>query len=178
MRLKIMIAVGVLALANGCVKPAPAVDGVAGVNATAPGHGDVQPHHDNNPRPFDASRDAMQDVDVALAAAQISGKRVLLVLGGNWCHDSRGLAEKFQQSELANLIEARYELAWIDVGRRDRNLDVAARFGVFELFGTPTLLIISPGGVLLNADSVHDWRTADSKPYDETLDYFITYAGI
>jgi hypothetical protein len=70
-----------------------------------------------------------------------------------------------------------YELVWVDVGYRDRNLDVAARFGVVGLLGTPTILILSPGGALLNRDSVHDWRTADSKPYSETLAYFERYAG-
>ena len=114
----------------------------------------------------------MLDVDAGLRAASISGKNVLLVLGGNWCHDSRGLAAKFEQPELAEVIAQKYELVWVDVGRRDRNLDVAARFGVMELFGTPTVLILSPQGELLNADSVHDWRTAYSKPYDETLAYF------
>ncbi|WP_411816449.1 thioredoxin family protein [Hyphococcus sp. DH-69] len=134
-------------------------------------------HHDDNPRPFDASRNAMMDVDVALSAAQASGKNVLLVLGGNWCHDSRGLAAKFEEPELAAVIADGYELVWVDVGYRDRNLDVALRFGVLEVRGTPTILILSPEGALLNADSVHDWRTADSKSYDETLIYFKKYAA-
>jgi hypothetical protein len=46
-----------------------------------------------------------------------------------------------------------------------------------DLLGTPTVLILSPEGELLNGASVHDWRTADSKPYDETLAYFQRYAG-
>ena len=134
-------------------------------------------HHDDDPRPFNASRNAMQDVDIALTRASISGRNVLLVLGGNWCHDSRGLAAKFARTELAETIADGYELVWVDVGYRDRNLDVAARFGVMQLLGTPTVLIVSPEGELLNADSVHDWRTADSKPYDETLAYFQRYAA-
>jgi hypothetical protein len=51
------------------------------------------------------------------------------------------------------------------------------RFGVPELYGTPTVLILSPDGALLNRASVHDWKTADSKPYDETLDYFQRFAA-
>lgn len=134
-------------------------------------------HHDKDePRPFDASRNAMMDVDMALAAAAISGKRVLLVLGGNWCHDSRGLAAKFQRPDMARIIEDNYELVWVDVGYRDRNLDVAERFGVDRLIGTPTVLILSPRGVLLNADTVHDWRRADSTPYDEVVQYFQSFA--
>ena len=151
--------------------------GVAGatVDAATPGGGDGK-HHDDNPRPFNADADAMMDVDIALAAARASGRNVLLALGGNWCHDSRGLAAKFQEPELAAVIAENYELVWVDVGYRGRNLDVASRFGVDALYGTPTILILSPEGGLLNADTVHDWRTAYSIPYDETLAYFESFA--
>ena len=134
-------------------------------------------HGDSDPRPFDETRNAMRDVDMALIAARDEGTKVLLVLGGNWCHDSRGLAAKFEEPELADLIAQSYELVWVDVGYRDRNLDVGARFGVPELFGTPTVLILSPEGELLNRSSVHDWRTADSKSYEETYGYFADYAA-
>jgi hypothetical protein len=129
------------------------------------------------PRPFDEAADAMADVDAALAAARLSGKRVLLVLGGNWCHDSRGLAAKFEDPGLKALIGRAYELRWIDVGRRERNLDVAKRFGVATLVGTPTILILSADGELLNADSVHDWRNADSRSLKETTVYFAQWAS-
>ncbi len=124
------------------------------------------------PQPFDEKADAMRDVDLAIAASKTSGKRPLLVLGGNWCHDSRGIAKKFQTTPLSRLIEDGFELVWVDVGHKDRNLDVAERFGVEKLIGTPTILILSPDGALLNADTVHDWRTADSRSIEEALDYF------
>jgi CubicO group peptidase (beta-lactamase class C family) len=131
----------------------------------------------DEPRPFDPEADAMRDVDAALAAAGASGKNVLLVLGGNWCHDSRGLAAKFQTPELAAIIEAGFHLVWVDVGQRDRNLEVAARFGVEKLIGTPTILVLSPDGALLNADSVNQWTTADSRPLEEAIRYFKALAG-
>lgn len=134
-------------------------------------------HNDDDPRPYDETRDANADVDAALDAAAISDKNVLLVLGANWCHDSRGLARNFQREELAQVVSDHYELVYVDVGRRDRNLDVGARFDVPELYGTPTVLILSPDGTLLNRETVHEWRTADSKPYDETLAYFERFAA-
>lgn len=195
MKIRLLLTIGAISvLASGCVKAVTttvgaAVDagtgaakagvGVAGAAADmAIPDGDGAHHgHDDGPRPYDETRDAMADVDAAFAAAAISGRNVLLALGGNWCHDSRGLASKFQESELAAVIRDHYELVWVDVGYRDRNLDVPARFGVPQLFGTPTILILSPEGELLNRASVHDWRTADSKPYDETLAYFQRFSG-
>lgn len=131
----------------------------------------------SGPRPFDESANAMQDVDAALLSARASGKMPLLILGGNWCHDSRGLAAKFEVEPLKSLIETRYQTVWIDVGHRDRNLEVAKRFGVDQVIGTPTVIILSSDGDVLNADSVHDWRTADSKPFDEALAYFTTFVS-
>lgn len=188
--LSLLAAVGCVKAATSTIGLAAGVGGAAvkttanaasaGVKAVIPDE-EKRDHHgrsdDNDPRPFDASRDAMLDVDAALDLAQRSGKRVLLVLGANWCHDSRGLAGKFEDPALADLIDQHYELVWVDVGRRDRNLHVAMRFGVAQLLGTPTVLILSPEGELLNADSVHDWRTADSKPFDETFEYFQAFSG-
>lgn len=168
--------VGVGAVKAGTGVAAATVDAATPDGKKAKDGHHEEGHHDDDPRPFDASANAMMDVDIALAAAQASGRNVLLALGGNWCHDSRGLAAKFQEPELAALIAESYELVWVDVGYRDRNLDVAARFGVDALYGTPTILILSPAGELLNADTVHDWRTADSVPYDETLAYFQDFA--
>ncbi|MGE0181421.1 MAG: serine hydrolase [Parvularculaceae bacterium] len=129
------------------------------------------------PHPFDVQADAMSDVDAALSSARNSGKRVLLALGGNWCHDSRGLAKKFATKPLKQLIDTNFELVWVDVGQRDRNLDVARRFGVEKLLGTPTVLVLSPEGQLLNADTVFDWRTADSRSMDDAISYFSAFAA-
>lgn len=131
---------------------------------------------DDEPRPFDEETDAMQAVDAALLAAKANGKRPLLIFGGNWCHDSRGLAKKFEVEPLRSLIASNYVPVWVDVGHRDKNLGVASRFGVEKLLGTPTVLILSPGGELLNAESVHDWRNADSKTLEEAIDYFESFA--
>ncbi|MCK5748773.1 MAG: thioredoxin family protein [Oricola sp.] len=165
-------------VAGGATKMAvKTTAGATGAAADAAFSGGDEDKKHEELRPFDASRNAKIDVEAAFASARVTGRNVLLVLGGNWCHDSRGLAAAFERPELAEIIADGYELVWVDVGRRDRNLDIAAEFGVMEIFGTPTVLIASPDGALLNRESVHDWRTAASEPYDETLAYFRRYAG-
>ncbi len=181
MVLKLLVVFGLALCGSACVKDATALLAAA-PNVSAPALGkdaqeDHGAHHDGDVRPFNESRDAMADVDAALERARHGGRNALLILGGNWCHDSRGLAADFERPELSEVIAAGYELVFVDVGYRDRNLDVAARFGVMELYGTPTVLIVSPAGALLNRESVHDWRTAASKPYADTLDYFRRYRG-
>jgi hypothetical protein len=127
--------------------------------------------------PFDVEADAMADVDAALARAAARGADVILVLGGNWCHDSRGLAWRLAQPEVAPLIAEHYELVYVDVGFRDRNLEVAQRFGVEAINGTPTVLVVSPEGTLLNADSVEEWRTASQRDVEDVAAYFGRWAG-
>jgi hypothetical protein len=132
---------------------------------------------ENGLHPFDESADAMQDVDAALLSARSTGKMPLLVLGGNWCHDSRGLAAKFETEPLKSLIDAQYQTVWVDVGHRDRNLDVAGRFGVAKIIGTPTVIILSPDAEPLNLSTVHDWRTADSRSLGDAVAYFQSFVG-
>ncbi len=122
-------------------------------------------------RSYDASRDAGADVDAALGRALDSGKHALIVMGANWCHDSRALAGWLETPRFADLIDAEYELVFVNVGMPQtedgHNLDIAHRFGLETLPGTPTLLVLTPFGTLVNADSATGWRNAASRSEDE-----------
>lgn len=130
----------------------------------------------DEPRPYHSTRNASQDVDAAFDRAALRGTRVLLVMGANWCHDSRGLAARFEQPEFADLIALNYELVYVDVGQKDRNIDIARRYGIEEIVGTPTVLVLTSDGVLLNRDTAPTWRDAASRTDAETLTYFTAFA--
>jgi hypothetical protein len=121
---------------------------------------------------YDPSRDASADVDAALAAAQASGKHVLLIMGGDWCHDSMALWDLFHTPRFATMLDARYELVWVDVGHRDRNLDIARRFGLDGLHGTPTVLILTPAGTATNLEDAPRWRNAASRKPEAIYRHF------
>ena len=131
----------------------------------------------NEPRPYHAERNAAQDVDAALERAKLRGNRVLLVMGANWCHDSRGLAAKFEKPQFQTLIDLNYELVYVDVGMKNRNIDIAQRYGINDIVGTPTVLVLTADGVLLNRDTAPTWRNADSRSDEETLTYFTAFAS-
>jgi hypothetical protein len=116
-----------------------------------------------SPAPFDAARDASVDVDTALTTARTSGKHVLIIMGGSWCHDSMALWDQFHAQRMAGMLAARYEIAWVDVGYRDRNLDIARRFGLAGIDGTPTVLILRPDGTPTNLTDAPRWRNAASR---------------
>lgn len=114
---------------------------------------------------FDPSRDAMADVDAALAAARVSGKHVLVVFGGDWCHDSAALAAAMAQPRTAAMLAARYEIVRVHVpySRSERVIPAAQRFGIAEVEGTPTVLILRPDGTPTNLEDAPRWRNAASR---------------
>ncbi len=109
----------------------------------------------------------MAEVDAALARAGSDDTRLLLVMGANWCHDSRALAGWLDTERFQSLIAEHFELVFVDVGApqtgEGRNFDVAQRFGLEELPGTPNLLVVTPEGALVNPDSATTWRNAASR---------------
>ena len=113
--------------------------------------------------PFDAKADGKAEVDAALARAKAGNRMALIVMGANWCHDSRALAGWFAQPRFAAMIAARYELVYVDVGYKDRNIDIARRFGIKSIKGTPTVMIVSGNGKLLNKKDAPTWRNAASR---------------
>ncbi|MFN3864031.1 MAG: thioredoxin family protein [Erythrobacter sp.] len=119
---------------------------------------------------YDAAADASGQVNAALVRAAEHGKRVLLVLGANWCHDSTALAGWLETPRFAALVAERYELVFVNVGMPQtgdgHNLGVARRFGLPELPGTPALLVLTPEGKAVNLDTAASWRNAASRSED------------
>lgn len=105
----------------------------------------------------------------------------MLVMGANWCHDSRALAGLLETPRFAELIAREYELVFVNVGMPQtgdgHNLDIAARFGLEELPGTPNVLILSPFGTLLNAETATSWRNAASRSEDAIYEELAALAG-
>lgn len=104
--------------------------------------------------------------------AKASGRRVILVFGANWRHDSRVLAGWFATSRFRAMLAPRYEIAWIDVGRKDKNLDLARRFGLAGIKGTPTVLVTDAGGHPVNLTDAPTWHDVSSRREQAIYDYF------
>ena len=130
----------------------------------------------NEPTPYDAAADARSDIAQTLAAAKAENKKALLVFGANWCHDSRALAAHFEKPRFQRLIRENYKLAYVDVGQKDRNIDLAQNFGVDDIVGSPTVFITNSNGQVLNLETAPTWRNAASRHEYAIWDYFNGYA--
>ena len=97
------------------------------------------------PYPYDEAANADRVVAAAKARALAHHKLLLIDLGGNWCGDCRVLAGTMALAPLRAFVAAHYEVALVDVGRFDKNLQIPARYGIHSrLEGVPSLLIIDP----------------------------------
>ncbi|MHB8638056.1 MAG: thioredoxin family protein [Fimbriimonadaceae bacterium] len=92
---------------------------------------------------------ASGDLHAALAKASRLHKRVILDFGGNWCGDCVALDKYFHQAPNASLLKANFILVDINIGRFDRNTDIAKAYGVPLQKGVPALAVLDPQGHIL-----------------------------
>lgn len=126
---------------------------------------------------FNRSDNPMAEVQTTLDAARENNKLALIVLGANWCHDSRGLARNFDSVEMQKILSEHYRTVFIDVGNFEDRRDITERFGQVHYFSTPSVYIVDPNSEqLLNVGSLKQWGMADNIPLSEYKSYFTEYA--
>lgn len=105
------------------------------------------------PVPYDTEADADAQVAAAKKLAKKTGKLLLIDLGGNWCSDCRVLAAILELPEVKAFVARHYVVVAVDIGRRDKNEQVAAAYGA-SIEGVPAVLIVNPKtDKLLNPDA-------------------------
>lgn len=116
------------------------------------------------PYPYDELANADAAVAKARAAAKAHGKLLLIELGGNWCGDCRVLAGTVELPAMKAFMDKHYEVATVDVGRFNHNLQIPAHYGFTQrLVGAPTLLVVDPAtDRLLNRNDVFALSNAGS----------------
>lgn len=121
---------------------------------------------------YDEKADARKQIASAIEAASKSGKNIVLIFGANWCFDCRTLDEQMHKGELASLIEESYVVVKIDVGRMNKNLDVAAKYGVPVKNGIPAVAVLDRRGKLLYAQDQGQFADARHMSYESIRNFF------
>ena len=101
--------------------------------------------------PYDEAADARLEIRHALAAAAGDHRPVLVVFGANWCPDCKVLDLAFKSGAGAAQIAQDYRVVKVDVGRFDRNVDMAQAYGVPLKQGIPAVAVLSAKGEVLYA---------------------------
>jgi hypothetical protein len=122
---------------------------------------------------FVPSNTVLQDVDEKRNAAISKNKRLLVVFGAQWCHDSRGLSQRFSTPKMHAILQQQYETVFVDVGYFSKGFEAIKQLNQTIFYATPTVLIIDPKtNTVLNQASIMHWTNADSLELAEYHDYF------
>ncbi len=93
--------------------------------------------------PYNESADAKADVKLALSQGEKSKVPVLLVFGANWCGDCKVLDSALTSGSVASLVSRDFKIVKIDVGRFNKNTDLAEMYGVPLKKGIPAVVVVS-----------------------------------
>jgi thioredoxin-related protein len=99
---------------------------------------------------FDPSRDASRDIADAVKEAGVTGKHVLLDVGGDWCSWCKRLDTLFVRNDsLRSFLESRYVAVKINYSKENRNEAVLSRYPAIK--GYPHLFVLDTDGTLLHS---------------------------
>ena len=117
-----------------------------------------------------------ESLGVARTQAVHSNKLLMVVLGADWCHDSRAFIDHLRDPEFEALIAERYVVERVNVGYYDYVRGVVDRWDIPIIYGTPTVIVVEPGtDTVLNRDSLAHWRNAAALEPEDAVTYFEKY---
>jgi thioredoxin 1 len=122
-----------------------------------------------NAQLYKADANAAQDIRRALATAVKQHKNVLLDFGGNWCIDCHVLDNAFHQPRIAPLLNSNYIVVHVDVGKYEKNLDLAKKYHVNLEKGVPSLAVLDSLGKVLYGTS--DFERAHLMSEDDVIQF-------
>lgn len=124
------------------------------------------------PGPYDEEADAKAQVHAALAAASQAKVPVLVVFGANWCGDCKVLDLAFKDGAAAPLIAKNFRVVKVNVGRFDRNVDIADSYGVPLKRGIPAVAILSAQGRVVYATKAGELANARNMGEQSIYEFF------
>ncbi|MBI5434190.1 MAG: thioredoxin family protein, partial [Planctomycetes bacterium] len=97
---------------------------------------------------YDEHADAKADLAAALAKAKKENRRVLVQWGANWCGWCTLLDKAFKSdAKLGRKLMYEYDLVHVDIGRFDKNVELATSYGAdLEGNGVPFLTVLDADG--------------------------------
>jgi thiol:disulfide interchange protein len=122
------------------------------------------------PSIYDARADAHEQIAKALAQAKKEKQRVLIQWGADWCpwcHRLHALLGKDRELHLKVVDE--YVAIRIDVGRKDKNVELADHYGAaIKKDGIPFLTVLDADGKIIANQSTEPFevREGDKRDHD------------
>jgi thioredoxin-related protein len=132
----------------------------------------------NTRGPFDETADSPKAIAAALTKAKADGQRVLLVFGANWCPDCIVLAKIFDSKTVQPFLETHFQVVTINVGRRDKNLDLVEKYGSPIEKGIPAVVMLAAHGQVLATNQAGELANARTATASEILAFLRQWASL
>jgi len=111
----------------------------------------AQSEIDSADMPYDETADARADVSAARANATSNHEYLMITFGANWCVDCRTLYKRLKSAQVMAYTRNRFRFAHVNVGKFNRNNELAEDLGVTLSRGIPVAIFFDPDGRLIGA---------------------------
>ena len=102
---------------------------------------------------YDEQIDPKAEIAAGLRQAKMEHKRVILDFGGDWCGDCQVLDIYFHDQSNAELLNKNFVVVHVFIGQMDKNIDLAASYGVPIGKGVPALAVLDANGKVIHAQA-------------------------
>lgn len=128
------------------------------------------------PKTYNETADAKATIEAAVHAASTDDIRVLIVWGANDNERCAAFDTARRSRDMGTAFSDEYKVAFVDVGKADRNLDVAKSYGVTLAADTlPALTILDQQGKVVANLSSRDLAAEGAPGFDsKKLAAFLT----
>ena len=121
---------------------------------------------------YSETADQRADIAAAIKQAKREHKRVILDFGGDWCPDCQVLDVYFHEQPNEDLVAKHFVVVHVWIGHMDKNIDLAAEYGVPIGKGVPALAVLDENGKLLYSQKTGEFnkmRSMDVSSVNEFL---------
>jgi thioredoxin 1 len=122
--------------------------------------------------PYNETADAKANIQQALTQATAKQTEVIVVFGANWCGDCRMLDTAMKSGTSAPLLAQDFQIVKVNVGRWDKNLDLAKSYGVPLEKGIPAVAILSSSNKVLYVTKEGELANARQMGENGIYDFF------
>ena len=136
-----------------------------------------QPEGEQEQQVYDENADAAEEIKAALETAMKENTRVLIQWGANWCGWCKKLHELFQSNrQISRKLLYEYEIVYVDIGRFDKNLDLAGRFGAdLRANGVPFLTVLASDGTVITNQETGSLEVGDAHDPARVMEFLETH---
>lgn len=122
--------------------------------------GTLQPPATLDKNLYPPKANARADIRSALAKAAREKKHVIVEFGALWCLDCHILDNAFKTPGTKDILDESYIVVHVDVGRYDKNLDIAKQYQVPLEKGIPAMAVLDARGKLLVSNKAGEFQKA------------------